>query len=256
MIITKTLFVILQPFYYFIHLNCKSVIMQKISVFLIAIIFVHFLTTCTDPDPLKLPTDITFTMDINREENSQQNLVFTKGIIILASFDFEGERELGEDIYFSKSFPSGLNVIFDETNAIAELDFDIPQGVYNRISIAFETFDDFEQNCLVVEGVFTNTEDVKTPVKFEFNSSEYFEIVAEDYSGNNQIVLNTNVSVTAKIVLDPIYWFQTVNYSMLEDAELTTISGKPTILVNENTNTNMFELIVGRIDESTECIFN
>lgn len=225
---------------------------------ILSIIALSFtLTFCTDEEePLKKPTDLKFSMDINREPNSENNLAFHKGFIILAAFDFEGEREVGSEVYFSREFTSGLNVNLNELTEVPELDFEIPQGVYNRISISFETFDDYDQNCLVVEGIFTDADNSETPLKFEFNSSEYWEIVAEDYSGNSQIIIDADVSAVSKIELDPIYWFGTVTYSMFESAERININGKPTIIVNESINTNIYELVVARIDESTECVFN
>jgi len=205
---------------------------------------------------LKESVDLTFILDMNREVNSQQNLVFNEGFIILASFNFEGEREVGENVYFSEPFPNGLNIYLNETNEAQELQFEIPQGIYNRIVIEFEILNDFEQGSLVVEGIFTNSVSTEIPIRFEFNSSEIWEIVAEDESGNNQIIINADEPVLAKIELDPIYWFQTVTNSMFENADRITLNDKSTILISKNFNEDIFVLVVDRFDESTRCIFN
>lgn len=211
--------------------------------------------SCEKEDPLKLPVDLAFSIKMNKNLKVNNTMVFTKGEIILADFEFEGEREIGEDVYFSKEFSSGLSIDLTNDEKIQELTFEIPQGIYKRIYIAFNTFDDFDQNCIVIEAYYTNTQDVQIPIRFEFLSSEYFSVVAEDYSGDSQIVLNTDTPAYASIRLDPVYWFMNISNTMLDDSETVTINGKATILINEDINTRLYELIVARLDESTECVF-
>ena len=231
--------------------------MRNIYSILTAVLIAMFFasSTCEKRKKWKLPTDVGFKMDINRSICSNGKLVFTSGTIILAEFDFEGEREQGDDVYFTKSFPGGLSIPFDPNGAIAELDFDIPQGTYTRIAISFETFDDLGDDNIVVNGTYTNTSGTKYPIRFEFESSEYFSIVAEDYSGDSQIVLDKDIAVSTKILLDPIHWFQVVSTSLLDDADLVSVGGTPTIVISEDENDDIFDLVVDRLDESTEAVF-
>ena len=187
--------------------------MKNSYLILIAVLIAVFFSfsSCDKRKKWKLPTDVGFKMDINRSTGSNGKLVFTSGPIILAEFDFEGEREQGDDVYFTKSFPGGLSIPFDPNGTIAELDFDIPQGTYNRIEISFETFDDLGDDNIVVNGTYTNTSGTDYPIRFEFKSAEYFSIVAEDYSGSSQIILDKDIAVSTKIQLDPIHWFQVVS---------------------------------------------
>ncbi|MCF6365319.1 MAG: hypothetical protein L3J35_03870 [Bacteroidales bacterium] len=227
--------------------------MNKNILILILGVLISSITSCKKD--LKLPTDVGFTYDINRNKSADGNLIFTGGTIILAAFDFEGEREQGDDVYFSKSFPGGLSIPFSPENIIPELDFDIPQGVYNRIDISFETFDDLGDNNIVVNGIYTNSENAETPIIFEFKSSEYFSITAEDYTRNSQIILNEDRPVSTEIKLDPIHWFQIISETLFNNAVLVEVDGVMTILINESVNDSMFDLIVDRIDESTEAVF-
>jgi len=224
--------------------------------FLLVLLFCgSFLFSCQGDEVFKQPTQVGFAMDINREAGMGDRLQFDQGSIILASFDFEGQRVQGDDVFFSREYEQGLLIPFDPNNVIAELDFQIPQGSYTRISVSFSTFDDFGDNSILVEGSYRNSNDTTYPVRFEFISSEFFEAVAEDDSGNNEIILKKETPVNAEIKLDPISWFQAVPQVLMDDADLIEINGSPTILVNEDENTNIFEIIVARLDEATETIF-
>lgn len=229
--------------------------MQNILKIFVILFISSMLSFCKKKDQWKLPTDVAFKMDINRTVSSNGKLEFTKGVITLASFNFEGKREQGDDVYFSKSFSNGLNIVFDPNTTISELDFDIPQGTYNKIAISFETSDDYGDESIIVEGTYIHTNGSLYPIKFEFNDSEYFSIIAKSVSGNSQIILNQNVASFAKIKLNPLHWFQVISTSMLDNADLVDINGVSTIVVSEDENENIYNLVVDRIDESSENIF-
>ncbi len=227
--------------------------MQKKYLTFLIILFVF--TACNKKNIWKEPTDVGFKINIKKTDIIDKRFNFTDGTIIIAEFEFEGEREQADDVYFSKSFPGGLNIDFDPDTPIPELDFDIPQGTYTGISVAFDTFDDLGYNNIVVNGTYTNPEGEKLPLRFEFRSGEYFVITAEDYSGNSQIILDADIPASATIVLNPVYWFQKISSSLMNDAVLTEINGKETILINDTVNENIFDIVADRLDESTETVF-
>ena len=231
--------------------------MKNTGIILIISMLIITSSSCKKKkDEWKLPTDVGFTMDINRSTSSDGDLVFNGGTIILASFSVEGEREQGVDINFFKEWPGGLSIGFSPSGVISAIDFDIPQGTYSRIEIEFDTFDDLGDNCILVNGTFTNSAGTPIAVRFEFKSSEYFSITAKESSGGSLIVLDKDVPATSKIVLDPIHWFQIVSNSLMENADIVSIDGVPTIIISEDVNENIFDLVIDRLDEATEAIFN
>jgi len=213
------------------------------------------LTITSCKNEWKLPTDVGFKVDINRETSSDGQIVFTNGNIVLATFEFDGEREQGDDVYFSKSFPKGLIIPFSSSTVIEELNFDIPQGTYSKIDISFETFDELGGVNITVNGFYTNSSSEKIPIKFEYTSSEEFDIVAVDYTGSNQIILNQDHPVNAQIEINPIHWYQIVSSTTLDDADLVDINGIPTLLISEDENEDIFDIIIDRLDESLEAVF-
>lgn len=204
---------------------------------------------------LKKPTDVSVKMDINRSTSSNGRYSFSSGTINLASFSVDGERVEGDNIYFENEFPNGLLINFS-SNKIAELNYDIPQGSYERLEIAFETFDDISDITIVINGIYKNNSNVSIPIKFEFMSSEYFSIVSEDYSGSTNIILDKDTPANALIQFNPLYWFDIVPLNLMENADLVNVSGTQTILINDSENDNIYSLIVNRIEQSTESKFN
>lgn len=204
---------------------------------------------------LKKPSDVSFKVDINRNESSSGHLVFTGGTINLASFDVEGERQEGDDISFSREFSNGLLVEFDPDMNISELAYEIPQGVYERLSISFDTFDDNTDVTIVCLGTYTNGNSESIPVRFEFMSAEYFSIDAEEDSGETNIILDKDTPANALLELDPIYWFDILSTNQLDNAELVDVEGVQTILINDSVNDGLYDLLSGRVEESTEVLF-
>ena len=156
-----------EPFYLEFHQWLKRFNLRKNYIYIVGVIF-GLLLSCEPNDTLKLPTEALFVFDINRIDNSDDRLTFSRGTITLASFDFEGEREQGEDVYFNQTFSGGLTLPFDPDFYIQELDFDIPQGIYTRIDISFETFDEYDEDNIVVEGIYKNPQEETIPNLIHF----------------------------------------------------------------------------------------
>lgn len=208
-----------------------------------------------DKDKWKEPADVAFKMDVNREEAINGNLKFTGGTIVLREFSFDGKRIQGEDYYFEKSFEGGLTVAFDPNKGIPELDFDIPQGNYTKITIEFE-IESNGNNSIVVEGSYTTTGGITYPLRLELEEIEIYTVIAKDGSGSSEIVLQKDITTNALIKLDPVYWFGTVSTSMLDNADLVSVGGVMTILINDANNENILDKVEDQIDEATEVVFD
>jgi len=207
-------------------------------------------------DKWKLPTDVSFRMDINRSTGSGGNLAFTGGTIIIGSFTFDGKRSQADDVYFSNTY-SGLNIAFDPNSPVAALDFDIPQGTYTKITVGFQTYGDVGDDHIVVTGTYKNSvNDTTYPIRFEFEAEEFYTVISKDASGNSEIILDESVASAATITLDPVYWFQTISTNSLDNATLVNVSGVPTILITDDYNEDIFDLVVDRVDDATDVVFD
>lgn len=220
--------------------------------------FVIVCASCKKDKIWKIPTDVTFKMDINRSPGLSGNLVWTSGSVMIANFTFDGKRDQGGDVYFTKDYSSGLNIFFDPNNPISAWDFDIPQGTYTQINISYKTYGSPGDEHIIVEGSYTNSSNSNIyPVKFEFEAEEFYNVVARTPSGSTQIVLSSDNATTATIKADPVYWFQTVTTSMMDNAALVIVNGNPTILINEDTNEDIYDAVRDRMDDDvTTVTFN
>ncbi|TNE70821.1 MAG: hypothetical protein EP333_09835 [Bacteroidetes bacterium] len=217
-------------------------------VFFCASLF--FLFSC---NKWKQPTDTRFYCDINRAATLDDQLTFTGGQIILSSFVFEGERKKGDDVFFEQQFNNGLVVPFDLNNTVQELNFDIPQGVYVRIELVISTTADNES--ITVYGNYQYTSGDYVPFVFVFTDSEEFEVEAENEDGGD-ILLDKDQLSRAKIIIDPSYWFSPVPKSFFEGATLTNINGINTILIDKNSNEDIYDIVLDRLKDNTKAIFN
>ena len=242
--------------------------MKKIAKY-IFFLLAGTLWSCEETEEFKIPSDVGFRMDINREANTNGRLSFTGGYITLASFSFEGKREQGGDVFFTKEYERGLKVAFDANQPVDALAFQVPQGNYVHIETEMETYDDSSLSGLVIYGSFLNSNGTRYPVRIELSSSVDFEIEARDMSGSSQIVLQQSSPATAKIKLDPVKWLEAVPLSHLDNAVLTegeseseseseaeTESGSSYILINEEVNESIYEIIITRIEQSAELVFD
>ena len=237
--------------------------MKKAVTFIFSLL-VGILLSCQETEEFKIPSDVGFRMDINRETNPEGRLSFTGGYITLASFSFEGRREQGGDVFFTNEYERGLQVAFDATKPVDALTFQVPQGNYTRIEVEMETYDDTAISGLVVSGSYLHSNGTRYPLRLELNSSVDIEIEARDNSGSSQIVLQQKSPATAKIKLNPLKWFEAVPLSHLDNAILTEGEeeegeGDPVvsyIIINEEVNESIYEVIITRIEQSASIVFD
>jgi len=228
--------------------------MKKHSLYLLFLVFpvIAVVSSC---QKWKEPTEVAFYMDIEKSSALNGQLTFTGGEIVLEYFEFDGDREKGDDVFFSKDFEDGLVIPFDESMKIEGLDFVIPQGIYKRLDIRFKTSDNMTGVTLLINGNYTYSGGGSVPVRFEIEDPQSFEDRAEEADGQS-IVLDDEIYSPAKIVLDPSYWFEPVPVSSFESADLTDIGGVNTLLISKDENEEIYNLILDRVDETTMIIFN
>lgn len=233
-------------------------IMKNLYFILFLVFTSFFITSCKkkkEAQQWKLPVDVTFKMDVNHTPTMNNNLSFTGGYIVLSEFEFDGQRIEGDDAYFSKSFSGGLSIPFSGSMGVTDLNFDIPQGTYTKITILFEAEGNGGKS-VVVYGNYTNSSGTTYPLVLEVEELELYTVIAKNASGSSEIILDKDVASIAKIKLDPVYWFQNVSITMLDNATLVNLNGVQTILINGANNEDIYDIVDDQIDKATNIIFD
>lgn len=217
----------------------------------VVILFLSALFFSCGNDELKAPTKISFKFDMDDETQSHLNSVeFDNGRIEIENFSFNGQREEGDDVYFTRNFSNGLLVNLDSGQP-SELSFEIPQGVYTNIRVSFSTTAIQNDAHLRVEGSFTEEDETEKSVIFDLDVSLSLVLTAINQQGLPDIVLKKENDYTPLIVFDPSICFEPITDTMLVNA----VSINDTVFINPQQNTSLYLVIMGRINNSFKIIF-
>ncbi|MDH4471055.1 MAG: hypothetical protein QE487_00520 [Fluviicola sp.] len=225
---------------------------RKIHILVCLVFAVLMVQSCKK---YKKPTSVAFYMDMEASPIYNGKLTFSSGYFSLYKLSFDGKRKKGDDVNFEKEYTSPLQVAFDPNNASQELMFTIPQGIYEKIEMKFETDDDNGIVSLKVVGNYQNTSGDNIPVYLEINESEVFELKGTASSGQN-IVLDKDVATKAKVLFNVSYWFESVPMNSFENAILTSVNGIDAIVISSTSNESIYDNIIDRLEESDKIIFN
>lgn len=212
---------------------------------------------CRKERELKMPVDVSFVMDMSRNPGVNGQLYFQSGSILVGQLNFEGDRIEGDDVYFTKSYPGGMEIPFDEDAVVAEWDFDIPQGTYEKITLQLQSYGDPSEERISVRGYYFNTSTFQSyPMILEIEADDVHTINAVNASGGNTIILDKDIPAKGTIRFSPTRWFQTVTTSDLNNATLTIINNMPTILISDSVNEDIFDKVMDDLENSATLTFN
>ncbi|WP_300434012.1 hypothetical protein [Christiangramia sp.] len=177
------------------------------------------------------------------KQASGGNFVFDDGFITLTAMEYEAESE--NDLE-SVEFELEQVVVIDFATGIPSPDIraiEIPAGIYEEVSVELEILDETDEPSVVLTGTYTSPGGTSTPIRFEFNSGETFEVERE-----GTIVFAENESAVAQITFDPSAWFAGVTDNHMADA--TQYDG--VIVISESQNSEIFDLVADGLDLATE----
>lgn len=203
----------------------------------------------------KEPTELTFMVDINKNQTMNGNLSFTGGQVLLREIIFDGNRIQGEDVYFEKEYEGGLNVSISSSISNSQLVYEIPQGTYTSIRIDFEA-EKSDNTLMTITGNYLNGGGNQLPVIVELAEIEFYDKIAKNSNGETEIDLVAGQPAKATIKFDPVFWFENISANQLENAQTTIISGTESILINGSINENLLDLINERVGKGVEIIFD
>lgn len=231
--------------------------MKNLSLSLMMILTVTLFSCSTDSDlngesqvAVKFNTVSSFTStqavtkDNQLKQMASGSLTFTDGYIAISRLEFEVEAENDS---IEREFELQQNTIIDFATGATSPDISnitIPAGTYEEVEVEIELRENSEEPAIRLNGVFTSSDGVEHPIRFEFNSNESFEVEREGV-----IVLEENQVAVTQITFDPILWFATITEADL--ANVTTDS-EGVIVISTTQNTEIFDKVADGLDLASE----
>ena len=222
--------------------------MKTISLGLTVAVGSLFLVSCSDDDSgpsqgsVKLAVSTTSSSTQGQRIAAANDLVFTSGTITIVEVVFDGDTE-------SSSVSRTIEQIADinyATGAVSpEVVVDVPAGDYTSVNLGIELQDDGSDPSVVIEGTYTNSDEVDIPIRFEFNSGEVFEANA------TSVTIEAGSTITGRITFDALAWFSTISATQLDDATLTD----GTMIISATSNSTIFDTVADRLDIATDAVF-
>lgn len=202
---------------------------------------------CSDDDTAGARLNLDFNTVTTATNTSQRalanGLVFTDGFITLSEVRFEADADVDS---LEIEFELEQKTVIDFATGVTTPDISgitIPAGTYEEVEIEIELYDETDEPGVVLTGLFT-FDGVATPVRFEFNSGETFEVEKE-----GTVVLTDGTNALAQITLDPHVWFAAVTAEQLAAADRNEAG---VIVISETQNSNIFEIAADGLDLATD----
>jgi hypothetical protein len=225
--------------------------------------------SCTK-DEFTHPVRLSMSVQISDQYKSNENLSFESGQIVIQEVQFEGKRETGEDYSFNtesgKKFgPQAFNADSLHHDEIAY--FDLPQGIYTLMRWKFELSDGLERLAtdddeetdnetpgLILYGNYLNHNKERLLVRIEIDPFESFECQSITVTGDKNINILSGKIYNAVLYFDPYFAFRSISAVSLEDADYSDDEISPVLLISSNSNEDLYEIILYRLQQSAKIV--
>ncbi len=180
-------------------------------------------------------------------------LMLEKGEINIFSLGFEGNRQGSDDIYFKLDYNDGIQTDIINPSLPDEFDFDIPQGVYNQLSISLELHSQGQgQATIAVDGtVWIDNDEVALRYEnFDFITLSKYAI----NSGSNLAISSSMNPLRGTFLLDSNILFSSISNEEWNNAEISGNHQNPVIRINPDDNMDLYEQINNQILNAFELV--
>lgn len=238
----------------------------------------------TEPAPLELE------LSANETPAMEGRLVF--GGITMHPFKIgiEGMRSAGDDVFFERDLRADVYSVAERPS----IHFDIPQGIYDRLTVnlSFEgdeekeaEFEDELEDLLenlqgtvlppaaeealgelildyregepafIYSGTYTGTGE-ELELLLVINDPFVLKATAVNGQGSREIVLEKGKNNKASLHFDVEKWFSIVPPNLVEKSPVGKANGKKYVLIHKKLNPGLFNMLYNRIEQYTTLVVN
>lgn len=233
---------------------------------LLPLFLLLFVYSC-QKDPSTLPARVQFSFGMAPFESgtdlkelsgidflkSPNFLIIDDGRLVISKIDFEGRRQNVGDVFFTASFDPPIIIDLKEEIASRVVQFDIPQGIYERIEMVF-FLGAPGQLPLLMTGQANLPASGQKQVRFEYQFSEPVRVKARDKT-ENEIVLRKDEISNATLIINAAHLFRLVNPGLINSAQIINENDTEVILISQGANPSIFNVVANRLSQSFEVTF-
>ena len=276
--------------------NLSNGTMRK-NIWPLAVIFIIMLLTsgCEDQAEFTLPSDFELKFRIADTPVMDGKLIVRSIALNLGSIEIEGRRAVGEDVFMTRKYDDPRVIIIRPHFTTEAMDFNIPQGIYDRLLFQLkfqpdpeeeDLYDDFEDwledmeegeleiddlredlgdiiedyledvsPCLIMHAEYFKNNELYNVV-FVINDPLSLNLVATNIFGEREVILDKKIINRGEIVFDPSIWFSVVQSPVLESSFYGVIDGDKYIFLHKRVNPLLFTTIYNRLDGSATFLIN
>lgn len=268
--------------------------MKNIRIIIVIFSFLVNASSCEKED-FTLPVDFRLDMSISNKPvmNGTLSVDFIK--IRLNSIDIQGYREIGDNVFMTRSYKKGKTFTINPNTNNEAINFDIPQGVYKPLTFSMvfqhdddeddliedieewyedllEGDDDLEElqedlgsiiedyleeiePSILIQGRY-KTNTINARLILLVNDPLTFRIMLKNTIGQEEVVLARDKENSGNLILDPSYWFSVISPELMNSAFLGREDGITYIFLSKYINSQIYYAVFNRIEESTFIIVN
>jgi len=225
------------------------------KTFILSIVFVAFFVSCNRK--WKKTSETVIDIELIKSSSNVSHIEITEGTILINKFDFKGIRKQGEEVQFEDYFDKNNSEINVQSSTSPYLIYDIPQGTYTSITTKLRFDKKDSENSIIINGFFINSsKSSKVPFSLVIDDQLESETEGIGPTHSSEINIIAEIETKATISINIIDWFTLVPRSLLAGAERIKINGVSTILISKDKNEEIFALIIDKIGENDQLIFN
>lgn len=215
--------------------------------FLMMLVIVLAFSACNDENAVNDPNlGLVFLTGANSgttQRVAANSLNFTEGTIRLKEVKFEYETANDSIEY---EFDLDQMVLLDYATGETTPDIssiNIPAGTYEEVEFEFDLEPLDSEPAIVIEGTFEYNGQ-STPVRFEFNYEDTFEL---SYEGS--VTLNADITAVAQIEINANAWFANITDAELAVAELDS---EGVMVISKDVNSDLFDIASDGLELATD----
>ncbi|MDX9770203.1 MAG: hypothetical protein RBT19_07560 [Tenuifilaceae bacterium] len=184
---------------------------------------------------------------------SPNRYAIDSGVLRVDAIEFDGRRSHGKDVYFISNFSEAIVSQLESQSSNIKVDFDIPQGEYNRVDITLHLVNGTDIPFRL-EGAFSYGQSNVIPIHFEYAYTEEITIRAKPKVGTSIILSKEKVS-NARVIVDTEFLFRFLNPGVIANANRVVQGGEEIILINQLNNVDVFNQVANRFSKSISVEF-